>query len=78
MCAYDNTHFQLGRKHESKDAERYTYETQTVKPVFMSDSTALVKELIADGHCVATPHVAGVQGDLQALYGIQYTRFKGH
>jgi len=58
MCAYDNTHLQLGRKHESKDAERYTYETQTVKPVFMADTIVSVTELIAVGHCVFGPHVA--------------------
>jgi len=37
-----------------------TYQTLTVKPVFMSDSTVSVMELIADGHAVAEPHDAGV------------------
>jgi hypothetical protein len=74
MCAHDYTHLQLGRKHESKDAKRYTYQTQTVKPVFMSDSTASVTELIAAGHCVPVPHVAGVGSPppVQALWGIQH------
>jgi hypothetical protein len=52
-----------------------------VKPVFTSDSTVFVKELIAAGHCVPVPHVAGVQGELelegQALYGIQYDKIHG-
>ena len=78
MCAYDYTHLQLGHKHESKDAKRYTYQTQTVKPVFMSDSTASVTELIAAGHCVAVPHVAGEGGEPgQALCGIQHAKNHG-
>ncbi len=60
MCAYDcYTHLQLGHKHESADAMRYTYQTQTVNPVFMSDSAASSTELIAAGHFVDVPHVAG-------------------
>ena len=81
MCAHDYTHLQLGRKHESKDAKRYTYQTQTVKPVFMSDTIASVTELISAGHCVAVPHVAGVGGPPallgQALCGIQYDKIHG-
>ena len=81
MCAYDYTHFQLGHKHEITDTKRYIYQTQTVKPVFMSDSTASVTELIAGGHCVVVPHVAGdcfppvLLG--QALCGIQYGKNHG-
>jgi hypothetical protein len=75
MWLYDYTHLQLGHKHEHKD------QTQTVKPVFMSDTTASVTELIAAGHCVAVPHVAGVgcPPRLHAVYtttlcGIQYDK----
>jgi hypothetical protein len=57
MCAYDYTNLQLGRKHESKDAKSYTYQSQTVKPVFMADTIASVTELIAAGHCVDVPQV---------------------
>ena len=78
MCAYDYTHLQVGHKHASKDAKRCTYQTQTVKPVFMSDSTVLVMELIAAGHCVAVPHVAGEGGAPgQALCWIQYAKIHG-
>jgi hypothetical protein len=79
MWLYDYTHLQLGHKHERKDSKRYTYQTQTVKPVFMSDTTASVTELIAAGHCVAVPHVAGVDcpSRLQALCGIQYDKRHG-
>ena len=72
MCAYDYTHLQLGHKHEITDTKRYIYQTQTVKPVFMSDSIVSLTELIAAGHCVAVPHVAGEGGEPgQALCGIQ-------
>jgi hypothetical protein len=63
MCTYDYTHLQLGYKHESKDAKRHTYQTQTLKPLFISDAIASVTELIAAWHCVRAvpvPHVAGV------------------
>jgi hypothetical protein len=82
MCAHDYTHLQLGRKHESKDAKRYTYQTQTVKPVFMADIFASVTELIAAGHCVFGPQdvelrfcelkLAG-----QSLCGIKYDKIHG-
>jgi hypothetical protein len=83
MCAYDYTHFQLGHKHESKDAKSYTYQTQTVKPVLMSDIIASVTVLIAAGHSVLLPHVEGEGGEPgQALCGIQYgkidSRVMGH
>ncbi len=81
MSSYENTRVQLGHKHERKDAKRYTYQTQTVKPVFMSDTTASVTELIPAGHCVAVPHVAGVDSPptLQALCGTQYDKeSQGH
>jgi hypothetical protein len=78
MCAYDYTHLQLGYKHKNKGAKRYTYQTQTVKPVFMSDSRVSVTALIAAVHfvpAVPVPHVAGVGGPPllpgQALCGIQ-------
>ena len=50
------------QQHESVDAMLYTYQTQTVAPVFKSHSAASVTELIAAGHCVAVPHVAGEGG----------------
>jgi hypothetical protein len=79
MCAHENTHLQLGRKHESKDAKRYTYQTQTVKPFLVVDSVASVTELIASLHFVAAvpvPHVAGVIccPTKQALCAIQYDK----
>jgi hypothetical protein len=74
--AYDYTHLQFGHKQERKDAKRYTYQTQTVKPVFMSDSIVSLTELIAAGHCVAVPHVAVERGE-QALCGIQYDKSHG-
>jgi hypothetical protein len=44
----------------------------------MSDSIALVMELIAAGHCVAVPHVAGEGGEpKQALCWIQYDKIHG-
>ena len=61
MCAYDYTDLQLGHKHEITNAKRYIYQTQTVKPVFMSDSIVSLTELIATGHCVAVPHDAGLR-----------------
>ena len=81
-CAYDYTHFQLGNKHESADAKGYTYQTQTVKPVFMADSAASLMELIAAGHFVAEPHVSGEDRLLigpspQSLCGIQYDQSHG-
>ncbi len=84
MCAYDYIHLQLGHKHESTDAKRYTYQTQTVKPVFISDAIALVTELIAAWQFVPAvpwPHVAGVRSPLassgQALCWIQYAKIHG-
>ena len=75
MCVYEYTHHQLERNHESKDAKRYTHQTQTVKPAFMSDTIASVTELIAAGHGVVVPHVVGVRDPPallgQALCGIQ-------
>jgi hypothetical protein len=57
----------------------YTDQTQTVKPVFMSDTTASLKELIALKHA-AVPHDAGVKLSLssvgQDLCGM--TRVTGH
>jgi hypothetical protein len=73
-----STHLKLGHKHESKDAKRYTYQTQTVKPVIMSDSTASVTELITAGHCVVGPHDV-LDLSSQALCGIQYDKIlMGH
>ena len=46
-------------QHESADAMLYTYQTQTLTPVFKSHSAASSTELIAAGHCVPVPHVAG-------------------
>jgi hypothetical protein len=72
MCAYDYTHLRLGYKNK-KEAKRYTYQNQTVKPVFMADSVASVTELIAAGHsCVPVQHVA--PPPVQALCGIQYDK----
>ena len=71
-------HLQLGHKHEITDTKRYIYQTQTVKPVFRSDSIVSLTELIAAGHCVAVPHVAGEGGEPgQALCGIQYAKNHG-
>ena len=57
----------------------YTDQTQTVKPVFMSDTTASLKELIALKHA-AVPHDAGVYFPRiffgQELCGM--TRVTGH
>ena len=57
----------------------HTDQTQTVKPVFKSDTTASVKELIALKHA-AVPHDAGVKSFLssvgQDLCGM--TRVTGH
>jgi hypothetical protein len=39
----------------------YTYQTLTAKPVFMSEKTVSVMELIAAGQAVAVPHDAGVR-----------------
>jgi hypothetical protein len=44
----------------------YTDQTQTVKPVFMSDTTASLKELIALKHA-AVPHDAGVKSSLSSV-----------
>ncbi len=83
-CVHMTTHLQLGHKHESKDAKRYTYQTQTLKPLFISDAIASVTELIAAWHCVRAvplPHVAGVLlssvSEGQALCGIQYDKIHG-
>ena len=68
---------QLGHNPENKYAKRYTYQAQTLKPVFMSENIASVMELIAAGHCVIAPHVAGVGppwAGMQALCGIQYDK----
>ena len=46
----------------------YTVQTQTVKPVIMSDSMVSSRELIAAGHAVPGPHDAGVLGSGQALW----------
>ena len=54
----------------------YTYQTLTAKPVFMTDSTVSVMELIAAGHAVAVPHDAGVRSHPtpvgQALCGMAH------
>jgi hypothetical protein len=39
----------------------YTYHTLTAKPVFISENTVSLMELIAAGHSVALPHDAGGQ-----------------
>ena len=75
MCAYEYTHFQLAHKHESADAKRYTYQTQTAKPVLMADSAASSMELIEAAH-VSLPHVApGPLG--QALCMTQFDKCHG-
>jgi hypothetical protein len=67
----------LGTNMKAK-MQSVTYQTQTVKPVFRSDSIVSLTELIAAGHCVAVPHVAGEGGEPgQALCGIQYAKNHG-
>jgi hypothetical protein len=44
-------------KDESADTKRYAHQSQTVAPVFMSDSVVSFTELIAAGHCVDVPQV---------------------
>ena len=44
-------------KHRSTDAMLYTYQTHTVKPVFIADNTESSTELIEEVH-VSVPHVA--------------------
>ena len=72
MCVYDvqavhaHTHTLTTRGTNMKAQHMpcaTTDQTLTAKPVFMSDSTVSVMELIADGHAVAEPHDAGVYPD---------------
>ncbi len=65
MCVYDvqavhaHTHTLTTRGTNMKAQHTQcatTYQTLTAKPVFMSDSTVSVMELIAAGHAVAGPH----------------------
>jgi hypothetical protein len=65
MCVYDvqavhaHTHTLTTRGTNMKAQHKQfatTYQTLTAKPVFMSDSTVSVMELIAAGHAVAGPH----------------------
>ena len=77
----------MPHQHESADARLYTYQTQTVTPLFQAHSAASSMERIAAGHCVLVPHVAGEgfvedkelsKGKLlQALCGRQYDKSHG-
>jgi hypothetical protein len=70
LCAYDLraearagarslTSLQHGHKHESAAGTiRYNVQTQTFKPVIMTDSMVSSRELIAAGHAVPGPHDA--------------------
>ena len=79
QCVHMTIHLQLGHKHEITDTTRYIYQTQTVKPVFRSDSIVSLTELIAAGHFVLLPHVAGVgcPPALQTLWEIQNGKIHG-
>ena len=46
-------------KHNTAHAMIYTFQSQTVKPVFRSDSTVSVMELIAAAHA-SVPHDSGI------------------
>ncbi len=69
----DYTHFQLGHKHESADAKHYSWQDQTVKPVFMAGSIASSMELIDSAHVV--PHDS--EAEEQALCAIQHDKSHG-
>ena len=75
-CVRARTHtaFQPGHKHEcAAHVMFYTYQTLTAKPVFMSENTVLVMELIAAGHSVSLPHDAGLRlSQLWYLYSIVF------
>ena len=77
----------MPHQHESADARLYTYQTQTVTPLFQAHSAASSMERIAAGHSVLVPHVAGegfpstnsemMGWLLQALCGRQYDKSHG-